>query len=133
MKGVITLSYRLATYLRAVKGHYALINRTRDPYKEIFVLTFKAYAPKAVRSIRLEHQNKYFPYGPRSRLIRTILYTYPNKPVNDETSLCHSVVYYVGTFPSPYAGLYAHVQTACQPINFNQHTVKYIINVSALR
>ena len=28
---------------------YALINRVRGPYEEIFVLTFKAYGPNAVR------------------------------------------------------------------------------------
>ena len=35
--------------------------------------------PKAVRSIRLECQNKYFPHGPKSRLIRALLYTYTIK------------------------------------------------------
>ena len=60
---------------------YALINRARGPYEETFVLTFKAYGPNAVRSMRLECQNKYFPYGPKSRLIRALLYTYPNKTV----------------------------------------------------
>ena len=49
--------------------YYALSNRTRGPYEEIFVLTFKAYGPNPVRSMRLECQNKYFPYGPKSRLI----------------------------------------------------------------
>ena len=39
---------------------YALINRSRGPYEEIFVLTFKAYGPNEVRSMRLECQNKYF-------------------------------------------------------------------------
>ena len=29
--------------------------------------------------LRLECQNKYFPYGPKSRLIRALLYTYTNK------------------------------------------------------
>ena len=47
--------------------YYALINRARGPYKEIFVLTFKAYGPNEVRSMCLECQNKYFPYGPKSR------------------------------------------------------------------
>ena len=61
--------------------YYALINRARGPYEEIFVLTFKACGPKAVRSMRLECQNKYFPYGPKSQLIRGLLYTYPNKTV----------------------------------------------------
>ena len=83
---------------------YALINRVRGPYQEIFVrtfkacgpdavksirhelqnkyfpyLTFKAYGPNAVKPMRLERQNKYFPYGPRSRLIRALLYTHINK------------------------------------------------------
>ena len=61
--------------------YYALINRARGPYEEIFVLTFKAYGPNAVRSMRLECQNKYFPYGPKSQLIRALLCTYPNKTV----------------------------------------------------
>ena len=60
---------------------YALINRARGPYEEIFVLTFKAYRLNAVRSMRLECQNKYFPYGQKSRLIRALSYTYPNKTV----------------------------------------------------
>ena len=53
--------------------YYALIDRARGPYEEIFVLTFKAYGPNAVRSMRFECQNKYFPYGPKSRLIRALL------------------------------------------------------------
>ena len=69
------------------KAYYALINRARGPYEEIFVLTFKAYGPNAVRFMRLECQNKYFPYGPKSLLIRALLYTYPNKTVQDETLL----------------------------------------------
>ena len=67
--------------------YYALINRARGPYEEIFVLTSKAYGPNAVRSMRLECQNKYFPYGPKSRLIRALLYTYTNKIVNDKILL----------------------------------------------
>ena len=59
--------------------YYALINRARGPYVQIFVLTFKGYGPNAVKSMRLEGQNKYFPYGPRSRLIRALLYTHINK------------------------------------------------------
>ena len=66
---------------------YALINRARGPYEEIFVLTFNAYGSNAVRSMRLEFQNKYFPYGPKSRLIKALLYTYTNKIVNDEILL----------------------------------------------
>ena len=56
-----------------------LINRVQGPYEEIIVLTFKAYGPNAVRSMRLERQDKYFLYGPRSRLIRALLYTHINK------------------------------------------------------
>ena len=59
--------------------YYALIKRARGPYEEIFIMTFKAYGKNAVRSMRLERQNKYFPYGPRSRLIRALLYTHINK------------------------------------------------------
>ena len=50
--------------------YYALINRARGPYEEIFVLTFKAYGPNAVRSMRLECHSKYFSYGPKARLTR---------------------------------------------------------------
>ena len=35
-------------------------------------------------SMRLECQSKYFPYGPKSRLIRASLYTYTNEIVYDE-------------------------------------------------
>ena len=70
-----------------IDQYYALNNRARGPYEEIFVLTFKAYGPNAVRSMRLECQNKYFPYGPKCRLIRALLYTYTNKIVNDEILL----------------------------------------------
>ena len=59
--------------------HNALINQARDPYEEIFVLTLKVYGPKAVRSVRLECQNKYFLNGQKSRLIRALLYNYTNK------------------------------------------------------
>ena len=59
--------------------YYALTNRARGPYEEIFALTFKAYGPNAVKPMRLECQNKYFPHGPKSRLIRTLLYTYTMK------------------------------------------------------
>ena len=61
---------------------YALINQAQGPsYEEIFLLTFKAYGPNAVRSIHLEYQNKYFPYGPKSQLIRVSLFICPNKTV----------------------------------------------------
>ena len=66
---------------------YALINRARGLYEELFVLRFKAYGPNAVRSMCLECQNKYFLYGPKSRLIRALLYTYTNITVYDEILL----------------------------------------------
>ena len=87
-------------------SYYTLINRARGPYEEIFVLTFRAYGPNAVRSMPLECQNKYFPYGPKSRLIRALLYTYTNKIVYDEILLSQSVVYCVNALPGPYAGPY---------------------------
>ena len=67
----------------AQSKYYALINRARGPYEEIFVPTFKAYGLNAcaVRSMRVECQTKYFPYGPKSLLITAILYTYTNKIV----------------------------------------------------
>ena len=80
---------------------YALINRARGPYKKILVLTFKAYGPNAVRSMRLECQNKYFPYGPKSRLIRALLYTYTDKIVYGEILLSKSVVCCVSALPGP--------------------------------
>ena len=96
--------------------YYALINRARGPYEEIFVLTFKAYGLNEVRSMRLECQNKYFRYGPKSWLIRALLYTYTNKIVSDEILLSKSVVYCVSALPGPYAGPYPCVRTASQPI-----------------
>ena len=70
-----------------VISYYALFNRAQRPYEEIFDLTFKAYGPNAARSMRLECQNKYFPYGPKSRLIRALLYIYTNKIEYDENLL----------------------------------------------
>ena len=55
--------------------------------EEIFVLTFKAYGPNEVKSMRIDGQNKYFPYGPKSQLIRALLYTYTIKIVYNEISL----------------------------------------------
>ena len=102
--------------LKLYSEYYALINRARGPYEEVFVLTFKAYGPNAVRSMRLECQNKYFPYGPKSRLIRALLYTYTNKLVYDEILLSWSVSCCVNALPGPYAGPYAYVRTASQPV-----------------
>ena len=62
-----------------MQNSYALINRALGPYEEIFVLTFKAHGPNAVKSMCLELQNKFFPYGQRSWLIRAFLYTHTNK------------------------------------------------------
>ena len=64
------------SYVRFVLVNYALINRARDPYEKISVLTFEAYGPNTVWFMRLECQNKYFQHGPKSRLIRALLYTY---------------------------------------------------------
>ena len=71
------VSYIISYIIYHIIPYHALINRARGLYEEIFVLTFKAYGLKAVRSMRLECQNKYFPYGPKSRLIRDLLYIYP--------------------------------------------------------
>ena len=61
----------------------------------------------------LECKNKYFPYGPKSWLIRALSYTYTNKVVYDFSG---SVVYCVSAFSSPYAGPYAYVRSESQPI-----------------
>ena len=66
---------------------YALINWARGPYEKILVLTFKAYGPNPMRSMRLGYQNKYSTYGPNYRLIRVLLYAYTNKIVYDEILL----------------------------------------------
>ena len=62
-----------------------------------------------------ERQNKCFnfPYGPRSWLIRALLYTYSDKTVSDETLLCSSV-------SKSISSLHAHVQTASQPIRLQK-------------
>ena len=96
--------------------YHALINRVRGPYEQILILTFKSYGPNTVRSMRLECQNKYFPYGPKSRLIRALLYTYTNKIVYDEILLSQSIVYCVSPLPGPCAGPYTYVRSASQPI-----------------
>ena len=72
---------------KSVTSYYALIKQTTGPYKEIFVLTFKACEQNVVRSMHLECQNKYFSYEPKSRLIRALLNTYTNKIVYDEILL----------------------------------------------
>ena len=57
-----------------------------------------------------------FPVWTESRFIRALLYTYRNKIVYDEILLSYSVVYCVNALPGPYAGPYAYVRTASQPI-----------------
>ena len=52
-KAETKIAYFVQHALRENDDH-ALINRTRGPYQEIFVLTFKVYRPNAVRSMRLE-------------------------------------------------------------------------------
>ena len=81
--------------------------------------------------MRLECQNKYFPYGLKSRLIRALLYIYTNKIVYDEILLSKSVIYCVSALPGPYPGLYAYVRTASQPDQIkdffpylNRYTIK---------
>ena len=59
--------------------------------------------------MHLECKNKYFQYGPKSRLISALLYVYKNKIVYDETLPSWRVVYCVSALPSPYAGQYAYV------------------------
>ena len=54
----------------------------------------------------LECQNKYLSYGPKSRLIRTLLYAYTNKIVYDEILPSQTVVYFVRGLPGPYSGSY---------------------------
>ena len=76
-----------STHRVIVVSKIVIIKRARGPCEKIFVLIFKAYGPNAVRSMRLECQNKYFPYGPKSRLTRASLYTYINKIVYDEMLL----------------------------------------------
>ena len=53
---------------------YALINRARGPYEEIFVLTFKAYGPNEVSISRMDKNlgKAWFPLSqlrPRQRPI----------------------------------------------------------------
>ena len=73
-------------------------------------------SPNAVRSMRFECQNKYFLYGPKSWLIRALLYTYINKIIYNEILLSWRVVYCVSALPRPYSGQYAYVQAASQAI-----------------
>ena len=82
-------SSEMSNFIGRTDRVYALINRARGPYGEICVLimTIKAYGPNAVKSMRLKYQKKYFPYGPKSRLIRALLYSYTNKIVHDEILL----------------------------------------------
>ena len=86
-----------------------------------------------MRSMCLECQNEYFPYGPKSRLIRALLYTYTNKIVYNEILLSQSIVYCVSALPSPYAGPYAgpyaYVLTASQPI---RSKISFRISISIM-
>ena len=70
--------------------------------------------------MRFECQNKYFPCGPKSRLIRALLYTYTNIIVYDDILLSQSVVYCVSALTGPYASPYAYVLTASQPIRIKE-------------
>ena len=84
--------------------------------------------------MHLECKNKYFQYGPKSRLISALLYAYKNKIVYDETLPSWRVVYCVSALPGPYAGQYAYVRTASTnqikefvPY-FDQYTVKWSVH-----
>ena len=57
-----------------------------------------------------------FPYGPKSRLIRALLYTFTNKIAYDEILLSSSIIYCVSVLPSPYASSYAYVLPDCMLI-----------------
>ena len=86
-----------------------------------------------MRAMRLECQNKYFPYGPKSRLIRALLYTYTNRIVHKKILLSWSVVYSVSALPGPYAGPYAYVRTASQPIRSkNSPVLQSVYNKSII-
>ena len=65
--------------------------------------------PNAVRSMRLEFQNKYFSYGAKPQAIRALFYTYTSIIVYDEILLIQSVVYCVSALPGSYAGPYAYL------------------------
>ena len=84
-----------------------------------------------MRSMRLECQNKYFPHGPKSQLIRALL---TNKIVYDEVyrvrELFIVLVRYPVHTPGPYAGPYACVGTASQPIRSkNSFRISIMISI----
>ena len=63
-------------YIR--KYYYALINLEFGPYAKIFVVT--SYRT----DLTSFGHNKYFPYGPNSRLIRALLYTHTSKTTKSQ-------------------------------------------------
>ena len=85
------------------------------------------------RSMPLECQNKYFPYGPKSRSIRALLYTYTNKIVYDEILLSWSDVYCVSALPGPYAGPYAYVGIHLSQIHLIRSKNSFRISIKSFR
>ena len=78
--GRITLKNSLRDYFHLLKSpdFRLLVLKCAGSYSRVF---------NVFRSMRLDCQNKYFPYGPKSQLIRALLYTYTNKIVSDEILL----------------------------------------------
>ena len=66
----------------SVAEDYALINRECGPYAKIFVVTSCRTDRSEVRAAW--RHNKYFPYGPNSRLIRALLYTHTSKTTKSQ-------------------------------------------------
>ena len=65
--------------------YYALINLEFGPYAKIFVV--------------VSCHNKYFPYGPNSRLTRALLYTHTSKTTKSQCfpMLLWTVIGFIGT------------------------------------
>ena len=78
------------------------------------------------RSTRLECQNKYFQYGPKSWLISALLYTYKNKIVYDETLLSKRVVYCVNALPGPYGDTPVSTPMYGLPLNQSDQRIRSV-------
>ena len=75
-----------------------------------------------------ECQNKYFPYGPKSRLIRDLLYTSTNEIVYDEILLSKSVVYCVSALLGLYTAPSFYVGAVSQPIR-SKNSFRILISI----
>ena len=64
------------------KTMFLLLNRARGPYEEIFVLTFKAYGPNAVRSMAPWMSEKVFPVWTEISVNKSFIVYLHNKIVN---------------------------------------------------